>query len=251
MAMQIKHGNTIPTINDLKDYQLGFNTSNNHLYTKEQNNIIDLNAQVANFHKIRVNFDPNKIFTTSDVTPFRNLNNWNPKADNTVLSHIDSYSDLTIDNAFVLRHAVIKLSPSSFYRLLYIKNISNSPMYALEITHFDTHIATGDSVSLEGRRNILLQNNSWYILDANINLWWNEIQFFTIMYGKKSILIKTYCPQYVFKSPSSTIPTIIMTSPTQLPPNGEPIQIDTELAIFNDNNILEIDAGHSLIISQE
>jgi hypothetical protein len=45
MAIFIKRGSREPTINDLQNFQLGFNTSNNHLYINNNGSIVDFNKK--------------------------------------------------------------------------------------------------------------------------------------------------------------------------------------------------------------
>jgi hypothetical protein len=182
MSIQIKRGSRVPTINDLKPFQLGFNTNNDHLYINNNENIIDLNSITArrngesNFFTFA--FDINNIKdNTYSSTYFPSNAREISSSDQGIVENLPSnypklYKDIFINN-LQIRIICWRTASNSYSHEVYFKNLNiiQKKMW-WELAYNDSFEAILNPPTLSEYSDMKV--NTWYRFDTD-NLWyWNH-----------------------------------------------------------------------------
>jgi hypothetical protein len=175
MALMIKRGSTIPSVDDLKEYQLGFNKSNRHLYIKSKKDngddyeIIDLNSGTIPSKEYEFSITLN--LTNSDkgtiiATPSNfNADNVNSSL-STLLSSASTYTqflDLNFDNDIRLVLFPYRYNDNGYYGI-FAKKLSDKIISYRALGFFDTSADLGKGDL----------SDSWTFMDDEGTFYWSR-----------------------------------------------------------------------------
>jgi hypothetical protein len=171
MAVMIKRGSGIPGLNDLQEHQLGFSTTDHHLYIKDSGTIVDLNNPYPITYS-NTPFDITKIqnlgalYSGITSTNYANIKDTDVT---TVKNSGTPYIELNIDNNIHVLLSIYK-SGSANTTTRYIFYIKNSIDNDTIIVKNASFWANSDTGTAEGT----LSDTKWHVLNHSYIFWWNR-----------------------------------------------------------------------------